>query len=357
MAEEFDKSEEATPHKLQEARKKGQVGKSTEFPSLFSLFTMISVLVGMLGYIGAKAVTSVSWWIANSHFIADQRTETFQFVKYFFSETIVILLPIVVAGLIAAVVANILHVGMVFSFHPIKPDFSKISPDKGFKRLFSRKSFVELIKLIVKVVLFIAVAYAVWSSNKALLLNSSHASAAYLLSSWKSYFVTFVYSLLAVFLLSGVFDLWFSKKDFARQMRMSKRDVRDEIKRREGDPHIKSKRKKVISELLTKAASTRNVKDSDVIITNPTHVAVALQYRPKTMILPIVLAKGQGIMAAEIRRKAKQNNIPIVRKPALARALLKDVKIGEPIHESMQMNIANVYKWVIALPLKNKVFE
>ncbi|VUD61795.1 Flagellar biosynthetic protein FlhB [Thalassocella blandensis] len=357
MSEDLDKSEDATPYKLQEARKKGQVGKSTELPSFFSLLAMISVIVGSISYMASKISISVSWWLSNSHYLASNKVQVFEFVKAFFADVLMLLAPVVIAGVIAAVVANIVHVGVIFSFHPIKPDFSKINPGKGLKKIFSRKSLVELVKLVAKMLLFVSVAYAVWSSNSSLILNSNHASANYLLLSWNKFFVTFVYSLLAVFLISSVFDLWFSKKDFARQMRMSKRDVRDEIKRREGDPQIKSKRKKVISELLTKSASTKHVKDSDVIITNPTHVAVALQYRPNKMVLPIVLAKGKGLMAADIRRRAKQYNVPIVRKPELARALLKEVRIGDPIPEEMQTKVANIYRWVLALPIKNKVFD
>lgn len=263
-------------------------------------------------------------------------------------------MPVVLAGVIAAIVANIVHVGPLLSFFPLKADFTKLNPAKGLKKIFSRRSLVELVKLVIKLCFFGAVAYAVFKHFFAYLLNPNHVSIGFILSNWHTAFFTFSFSMLGIFLISAIFDLWYSKKDFARQMKMSMRDVKDENKRQEGDPEIKAKRKKKLAELLNTATSTQNIKNADVIITNPTHVAVALQYRSHSMKFPIVVSKGKGVVAELIKRKARKHGIPIMRKPSLARELLKDNKIGEPIAPEQQVKVAAIYRWVLSLP-NNKV--
>lgn len=357
MAEDLDKSENATPYKLQEARKKGQVGKSVELPAFFSLLAMITTMVGTMGAAGYSLAKHTVWWFENTNHIASGNHNMFLYLGVYGTELAKIYAPIAAAGVLAVIIVNIIHVGPVLSFYPIKPDFSKMNPAKGLEKIFSRKSLVDLMKLVVKLAMFCAVAFAVWKSQRIYLMTSNHASMQHVMNTWQHVFIVLAYSLLAVFFISSIFDLWFSKGEFSRQMRMSKRDVKDEVKRREGDPRIKAQRKKALAELLAKAASTKNVKDSDVIITNPTHVAIALQYRPAEMALPIVLAKGQGMVAAEIRRQARKHQIPMVRKPELARALLKEVKIGDPVPAERQQNIASIYRWVLALPIKNRVFD
>ncbi len=356
MAEEFNKNEDATPFKLQEARKKGQVAKSMELPSFFSLLFMIISLTIAVYWIASFAASRTQWWMSNAHFLAEDNAQLIWHLGSYAEGIGRNILPIILAGFVAAVVASIINTGPVFSAFPLKPDFSKMNPAKGFKKIFSRRSLVELGKLIVKVGLFVGVAYMVWKNLAPHILTTNYASLASVISNWSDVFFTLAYSLLVVFLLSTLFDLWYSRKDFARQMKMSARDIKDEVKRREGDPEIKAKRKKALSELLNKAASAKNVKDADVVITNPTHVAVALQYRPTTMVLPVVLAKGQGLVASSIRAQARRHSVPIVRKPELARALLKQVKIGSAIDVSLQNSVANVYRWIVTLP-NNKVMD
>lgn len=356
MAEEFNKNEDATPFKLQEARKKGQVAKSAELPSFFSLLFMIIALTIVIYSIAKMAASRTGWWIENAHFLASDNGQLLWHLGSFLEGIGRTVMPVVLAGFGAAVVASIINTGPVFSAFPLKPDFSKLNPAKGFKKVFSRRALVELAKLIVKLGLFISVAVIVWKNLDAHVLNTNYVSIATIMANWKHFFFTLAYSLLVVFLMSALFDLWYSRKDFARQMKMSTRDIRDEVKRREGDPEIKAKRKKALSELLNKAASAKNVRDADVIVTNPTHVAVALQYRPATMVLPVVLAKGQGLIAKTIRTEARRHGVPIVRKPELARELFKQVKIGSAIDVGLQTSVANIYRWVVTLP-NNKVLN
>ncbi|PCK06931.1 MAG: flagellar biosynthesis protein, partial [Alteromonadaceae bacterium] len=300
MAEEFDKSEEATPYKLQEARKKGQVSRSMELPAFFSLAAMLLALTVSIGNAASMIYQHTQWWLSHAHQLAQSQMQLNHHFNAYVQHLAQAVLPVILSGTLAAVIASLVNIGPLFSMQPLSPDFSKLNPVTGIKKIFSRKSLVELGKLVVKIGLFSATAYMVWQQAAVKILNSKHTAINEIIQTWLSLFLTLAYSLLFTFLIAALFDLWFSKKEFSRQMRMSKRDVKDENKRREGDPEIKSKRKRALNELLQKTASVKRVKDADVIITNPSHVAVALQYQPNTMARPIVLGKGHGFLASNI---------------------------------------------------------
>ncbi len=356
MAEEFDKSEEATPYKLQEARKKGQVARSMEFPALFGLIASLATLFATLTVFGYSLNQHMRWWFYESAFLADNPSQLAVHGFNLTAANLRFLFPILAAGFIAIIVAGIVHIGPVFSTHPLKPDFTKLNPAKGLKKIFSRRSLVELIKLIVKITFFVSVAYLAFQYLKPSILDLNKPSLAAVLAVWLRAAVIVILAFLLVFILSALFDLWYSKREFARQMRMSKRDIKDEHKKREGDPEVKSKRKRNQNELMEKLKSMQSVKDADVIITNPTHVAIALKFRPNSMALPVVLSKGQGLLAQQIIRTARRHRIPILRKVGLARSLLKTVKVGNPIADEHYQSVVRVYQWVISIP-GNRVFE
>jgi flagellar biosynthesis protein FlhB len=173
---------------------------------------------------------------------------------------------------------------------------------------------------------------------------------------WKSALTLSIVTFLAVFIVFAILDLWYSKRDFAKQMRMSTRDIKDEYKRREGDPEIKHKRKKGMQQLMRNVMGLSQMKNADVIITNPTHVAVALQYRPNSMALPTVLVKGKGFLAKIIMRRASMMSIPIMRVPVLARTLYKECEVNNPIPLDQQINVAKIYRELIKMP-GSKVFS
>ncbi len=356
MAEEFDKNQEATPFKLAEARKKGQIGKSVEFPQFFGLLAMFSAMIILMGGSVAFVIHYTAWWIESSHVLAKDVFVAGNFAATYMTDLSFLILPVLLAGSISVILATIVHIGPVFSFFPLKPDLNKLNPVKGLKKIFSRRTLVEFVRVILKICIFSLVAYLIWDYKGHLLMASNHATLSSLFINFQNIFITLTFAFLLVFFFFSIFDLWFSKKEFARQMRMSTRDIKDENKRREGDPEIKAKRKKALRELLTRSASTKNVKDSDVIITNPTHIAIALKYRPSDMVLPSVVAKGQGRVAANIRSQAKKYGIPIIRKPLLARELMKSARIGDSIPEDKQISVANIYRWVVAMP-NSKVFN
>ncbi len=354
MSDTQDKSEQASPYKLEEARKKGQVARSPELLSFLMIFTFLVVFAGSAYQITRALAEHSHWWLGN----ADQLARSWGYLigqgGNSISQVASTLLPLFAALILVAILANLLINGPVFSATPLKPDFKRLSPVAGLKRMFSRKMFVELIKVLVKGFLFGMVLYYLFQSLAPKLLDSATVSPLSLPEAGKQLLMQLGYSLLAVMAAAAAFDIWYSRQEFARQMRMSRREVKDEYKRREGDPEVRAKRKGAQQELLKKAAALSKVGDADVIITNPTHYAVALQYRPANMRAPIVLAMGRGLLAQRIMTLARQKGVPVLRRPPLARMLHALADINAPIPELTQTDVARVYRWILAMP-GNKV--
>ncbi|MDP1775860.1 MAG: EscU/YscU/HrcU family type III secretion system export apparatus switch protein, partial [Moraxellaceae bacterium] len=343
-----------TPFKLEEARKKGQVPRSPELLTFVMVLAFLVVFSGSAYQLASVIHMQAHWWLGQADQIASswgylvgQGGASLQPLLY-------ALMPLVAALILMAVITNLVFNGPVFSLAPIKPDFKRLNPIAGFKRMFSRKMFVELMKVLVKGVLFGVVLYAVARAFAPRLLEFAFISPLSLPEMGKSLLIRLGYAVLLVMALAALFDMWYSRKDFGRQMRMSQREVKDEYKRREGDPEIRAKRKRAQQELLHKASSVSKVGDADVVITNPTHYAVALQYRPATMQAPIVLAMGRGFLAQRIMTEARQKGVPILRRPPLARLLHSVAILNAPIPDVTQVDVARVYRWILAIP-GNKV--
>lgn len=351
-ADHQDKSEEASPFKLEEARKKGQVARSQELLSFMMVLTFLMVFSATAHQVARAFANHTHWWLSNvgrmgfSQMLA-QGGHSLQIIVY-------ALLPLVGALVLMAVLANLIFSGPVFSTFPLKPDFKRLHPVQGLKRVFSRRMLVEFVKVLVKGVLFGFVLYYAAIGLAPVLLALGSSSPLTLPQTTKTLMMKIGFSVLMVMGVAALFDIWYSRKEFGRQMRMSKRDVKDEYKRREGDPEVRAKRKGIQNELLSKAAAHSKVKDADVIIVNPTHYAVALQYRPSRMLAPVVLAMGRGLLARRINQLARRHGVPILRRPPLARALYAVGRLDSPIPDAMQDDVAHVYRWIIALP-GNKV--
>ena len=343
-----DKTEQPTQYRLDEARKQGQVAKSADLVGALGLaafavtllMTAAAITVALaeatrqvIGLAGAKPGigTGLGVWIGS-----------------LYSGLLQHLMPLVLALVVVAVVANLVQTGPIFSAHPIKPDFKRMHPSNAVKRLISMRGVWELGKLVVKLLLLTAVAYMAVLAAPHLVgevaASSPQRLPALLLDKvWRTSLW-----LLLVLGIMALADLLFVRRDHLKRMRMSRRELRDEVKRRDGDPEVKSKQKKKLRELLKKVRALPRAGDADVILTNPTEYAVAVQYRPKTMRAPVVLAKGRGFLAARVRNFASRNGVPIIRMPSLARALYKDCEIDGPVPEALYGQLAPVYRQLYA---------
>lgn len=354
MSDQQDKSEEATPHKLEEARKKGQVPRSQDLLSLVMVLTFLAVFSATAYQLAGVIAAHTHWWLGNAGQLGSGWGYLGEQGGYSLRQITYALLPLIAALVLVAVLTNLIFSGPVFSTTALKPDFKRLNPVAGLKRVFSRRMFVELIKVLVKGLLFTLVLYYLFQSLMPQLLSLATISPLSLPQTGKQLLMQLGFTLLTVMAAAALFDIWYSRREFSRQMRMSKRELTDEHRRREGDPHIRSKRKGIQQELMSKAAALGQVKDADVIITNPTHYAVALQYRPVSMRAPVVLAMGRGLQARRICQVARQHGVPVLRRPPLARALHALARVDAAIPDITQTDVARVYRWIIALP-GNKV--
>lgn len=344
--EDQDKTEQPTSYRLEEARKKGEVSKSpdatgTAVLTTFAITFLVTATWIMLALAQATRDTlllaggkptlgpGLVAWLRTTYFPVWQA-----------------LTPLALALIVVAIVANVFQTGPVFSSHPIKPDFNRLNPAQTIKRLFSLRTLWELGKMILKMLLLAALGYFIFGQMRAL-VESVAASAPERLPALalKAFGKTSLYVLL-ILALMAVLDFLMARREYMRKMRTSRRELRDEVKRRDGDPEIKSKQKRLLRELLKKARSVPKAAEADIILTNPTHVAVALQYRPATMRAPVVLTKGTGYMASRIRDIAGRRGVPILRSPALARALYRQCEIDAPVPEDLYAKLAPVYRWL-----------
>lgn len=347
MENQADKSQDATPEKLSEARKKGQVGRSIELVSTASLVPMMIALIISLPKLGHLFSFHLALWFHNVNQMVASPALIMVYLGQFLSDVLGIVGMIMLIGIAFAILSTLVHVGPVFSLFPLKMDLTKLNPVTGLKKIFSKKGLFDIFKLILKVIFFSIAAVFVWYQINDLVLYPMSFSLMALAANWKHVFVVLVSVMLGIFILFAIFDLWHSKKDFAKKMKMSMRDVKDEHKKREGSPEIKQKRRQNMMTLVRNISGMPKLKDADVIITNPTHYAVALKYRSKTMAYPTVLVKGKGFFAKWIIKKASSYGIPVIQRPPLARKIYAESEVKGIIPLSEQNEVAAIYKQII----------
>lgn len=346
--DESQKTEEPTQKKLQEAMEKGEVAKSQEVRHWFILFAitivmMVSAKTSMggiketLGYV-LSIVHSISVDGNNLlNFISVLLLKVFQYMT----------LPIIILVVGALAGAMIQHKPML-SFEKIIPKLSKISPLAGFKRLFSMQNFVEFAKSILKLCIVSSVVFIlVWPEKDILeqMMTRDVEEISNIIFMMTLRILGGVVSVMAVIAIA---DFMFQKFNFLKKMRMTKQEVKDEMKQTDGDPHVKARLRQIRME----RARTRMmaaVPEADVVITNPTHYAVAMKYSHGSMDVPKVVAKGMDTIALKIREVAEEHKIPILENPPLARTLYASVELDEEIHPDQYQAVAEIISFVMRL--------
>lgn len=341
-----EKTEQASGKKLSDAREKGQVAKSVEVNSavmlLFGLL-MISVL-------GTSMMRQMSDLASNVLRSAHTVTLTVDSVHHYFTIGVIllggILGPVLGGFMVLGIVTNIAQVGFMFTFEPLLPKFSKLNPITGISKvMLSKRSMVELLKGLVKILIVGFVAYIAIEKliHESVQLMDSEPDAIMSFIVHASFVVGM--KICGVFLVVALFDYAFQKYDFMQQQRMTKEEVREENKQQDGDPMVKG-RIRALQRQMARKRMMQDVPKADVIITNPTHFAVALKYDPAKMGAPVVVAKGMNLVAQRIKDIAKEHNIPIMEDKPLARALYKSVEIGEQISENLFKAVAEILAYI-----------
>lgn len=349
MAEQdLDRNEAATPFKLQRARERGAVPKSPDV-NAFGILAVATVacfawlphaarelagLMGqLLGMLGSDLGNSA---IANALFAASLASATRLLAPFFF-------------GLVCvAILVNFIQSGPVFSAEPLKPDFARLNPAQGFKKLFSIRviydAFKSLLKLLLLGGVFAAALAALLPGMPGLSLVGAKAYLP-LLSEMGGGLMS---KLLAVLLVLAGIDFVYVRREYAKRMRMSRREIKDEYKQREGDPRIRQRIRELRVQMLKRSQAMRQVPHADVLITNPTRIAVALSYEHGASLAPKVVAKGAGGLARKMRDVAYRHRVPIVQSPPLARALYREADDGGFVPEKWYPQVAKILVWVLA---------
>ncbi|MEI5906189.1 flagellar biosynthesis protein FlhB [Bacillus spongiae] len=347
-----EKTEKATPKKRQESRKKGQTAKSQDVNTAFVLLAVFLFLLFGGSFIG-KIIFQLFHHTFEDYMLISLSASTVEAIAIeVFQQMMLLLAPVMLIAMISAIVSNYLQIGFLFSTEPLKPKLEKIDPIKGFKRIFSMRAIVELIKSILKISFVGTITFIVlWVRIEEVLslsFKSPAASGKTIISLTIQMGIAASLSLLFL----AVFDYLYQKYDFEKNIRMSKQDIKDEFKNTEGDPLIKSKIKQRQREMAQRRMM-QEVPQADVIITNPTHFAIALKYDEEKSEAPIVIAKGVDFLAQKIKLIAKEHDVTMVENRPLARALYDTADIGESIPEEFFKAVAEVLAYVYRL--KNKI--
>lgn len=343
-----DKTEQPTPYRLEEARKRGEIAKSAEVTGVTVMIAFAAILTLTGASIASGAALGARRMFALAGNVPPLDGGFAQWTIAAYGPLWQALAPLVLGLVVAAVLGNFVQTGPMFTTHPLKPDFQRLNPAQVVKRVFSMRTLWELGKLLAKIAL-LGIVCAVFVS-KADHLAGVLAGAlprrigGLLLST----FVQCSIWVLLILALAAVTDLLFTRRDFMRRMRMSRRELKDEFKRRDGDPAVRSRQKQQIRDLLKKTRALGRVHEADVVLTNPTHVAVALRYRPGQTLAPVVLAKGAGVLCRQIRTLASRHQVPVRRIPPLARALYRECEVGALVPEALYGELAPVYREVWA---------
>ncbi|SDD45782.1 Flagellar biosynthetic protein FlhB [Sporomusa acidovorans DSM 3132] len=342
-----EKTEDATPKRKEEARKKGQVAKSSEISSVFVILAAFYTLK----LLGVNLYNELASYMTGIFSGLTAQDLTINAVQLLFIDTELVLmktmLPILLVIMVISVVINFMQVGFMFSTEVLMPDFSKINPLSGFQRLFSKRSLVELAKALFKVAIigyFIYRFAVIKTGDIPQIINMDLMDALKLTG---SLVIDLAFQIIAVMLVLAVLDYMYQWWEHNESLKMSKEEVKEEMKQTEGNPQIKSKIKEK-QRALAMRRMMQEIPKADVVVTNPTHLAIALKYE-KEMAAPVVLAKGQDFLAERIKQVARENKVVIVENKPLARALYSAVEIGDIIPAELYQAVAEVLAYVYRL--------
>jgi flagellar biosynthetic protein FlhB len=340
-----EKTEKATPKKRQDARKKGQVAKSQDINTAIVLLTVFLILLFAGNFILNILKDLLEQSLTDDLLIDVTEGNLHDIFLHVVMQSVYILAPIMIGAMIAGIAANYMQIGFLFSTEAIQPKLEKIDPIKGFKRIFSLRAIIELLKSILKISFVGIVVFSIlWNKKEEILILSQKNVGAGLMTIGKLT-VQMGLAASAVLLFLAILDYLYQKYDFEKNIRMSKQDIKDEYKNTEGDPLIKSKIKQRQKEMAMRRMM-QEVPKADVVITNPTHYAVALKYDEKQKDAPFVVAKGADYVAQKIKFIAKENDIITVENRPLARALYSQTDIGDTIPEEFFKAVAEILAYV-----------
>ncbi|MEI8389177.1 MAG: flagellar biosynthesis protein FlhB [bacterium] len=351
-----DKQFDATPQKLKRAKEEGQVIKSKDFStaiSLLAMFTILNTVSPMIWDQISKMFVLIYQQIPNKH-LEDIGYSYLLFLTIL--PMIIILVPIMLLAMLVSIIGDFIQVGPLISTKTIEPKFDKLNPVSGFKGIFfSPKTYFELVKNIVKVLILGYVAYIVFKSHITALLGLCAIENTFsILYEFGRIVIDFVMKAGTLFLIIAAADYMFTRWKFLKDQKMSFKEMKDEYKNSEGDPHVKAALRQRRMQMLQQSMLDA-VPSADFVTINPIHVAVALKYNTDAMKAPKVIAKGTELFAKKIVTIAKEHNIPVIENPPVARALYRFVDINKEIPPELYKAVAEILLFVYNLHKENNI--
>ncbi len=349
-SEDSERTEEATSQRREDFRKRGQVAQSRELGSvmvlLFSLLAMWALSRFFIAQVSEIFTRSFTDFFAQSA----REEGWFAAVKFSFGKAALIVAPIGVILWVVNVAATVIQVGVLNNEEALNFDFEKINPVEGFKRLLTIRALVEGAKAMAKVGLVGLVVYTIMAGEVKKIPNLSTYDTNSLMV-YIGMLVAKLFGYVGLFMLAlAGLDYFFQRFELEKKMRMTKQEIKEEVKSREGDPMVRARVRKLQRELANRRMMDQ-VPKADVIITNPTHIAVAIQYS-KDMVAPKLVAKGADLMAERIKKLAREANVPVIENKPLARTIFKTMKIGQAIPRELYTAVAEVLSYIFRLKKK-----
>lgn len=342
-----EKTQPATPHRKREAREKGQVARSTDLNAAIVVIAVIIVVYSIRGYLGENISDYVRQILGNEMGLSLSVPYIMYLLKLTLMTFLKLLAPIFATAIVFGLLVNFFQVGMVVAMEGIKPKLSHINPIEGFKRIFSKRALVEFIKTLLKITIIGLITYNV--------VRKALPDTMILIETGLGFSVEYLGKLLfrvgitatGAFLVIAFFDLAYQKWEFARNMRMSVDEIKKEMKQTEGDPFIKAKLREK-QRMMSMNRMMQSIPEATVVVTNPTHLAIALKYND-SMEAPQIVAKGAGYVAERIKESAREYKVPIVEDKPVAQSLYKSTEIGDYVPVELYHAVAGIIAAIYAM--------
>lgn len=342
------KTEKATPRRKQEARKKGNVAKSPEVNTAITL--LVAILILKIG--GAPLYRYFSHITKNYFAHLNEMQISMENMGAVFLEILFHILlvttPFLLIFTVSAIISSLIQIGFLITLEPIKPTLNKLNVIKGFKNLFSKNAIATLFKSIAKVTFVGYLAYSTIIESLPMITSFFFQDVELSLFDVSNIAMKILIKITVAFVVIAIIDYTFQRYNREQQLKMSKQEIKDEYKRTEGDPLIKSAIRRKQAEMARRRMMSE-VPKSDVVVTNPIHLAIAIRYNAKDMKAPKVVAKGMNKIAERIKEIAKENNVPIVENPPVARALFKACEVDKEIPSDLYSTVAEILTYVYKL--------
>jgi len=349
-ADQGERTEEATQQRREDFRKRGQVAQTRELSSVLLLFCGVLIIWMMSRFMFQQVLEIFSYTLGDSLVDAVRQGDNFSALKVAVTRMALIVVPVILVFWAVGFASSLLQVGFLYNEEALEVRWDRLDPVKGFGRLLSIRALVEGFKAVMKVSVILGIAY--------ILLRDQINTLPHLMSFSIGQIFVFLGELMVrlfagvgffMLFLSGM-DYLYQRWDMEKEMRMTKQEIKEEVKSREGDPLIRARIKRVQRDIAGRRMM-EEVPKADVIVTNPTHIAVALKY-DDTMIAPQVIAKGAELIAQKIKDIAREHNIPILENKPLARTIFKTIKVGQIIPKDLYAAVAEVLSYVYRLKKK-----